>query len=313
MIVFVLVEAVLIYSIFKYRMKSEDDIPQQTHGNHKLEITWTVIPLILLAILMVPTIDALFYASDAPSSAKDEYTLEAIGHQWWFEFRYPNPNNPEEEIVSANEVYIPINEPIKINLESVDVIHSFWVPKLAGKVDMVPSEGNYMWFQADEPGEYYGQCAEYCGTSHANMKFKVIAVEKSDFDKWLFEQSKPALVSTDPLAEEGSATFKSAGCSGCHALKTVVKKGSKGRVGPNLAHVASRRDLAAGMLDNTDGHGGPVNDGYLQENLRKWIENPEAIKQGNIMSAQAAVYTDPDRTLTEKQLSALVSYLTTLK
>lgn len=313
MIVFVLVEAVLIYSIFKYRMKSEDDIPQQTHGNHKLEITWTVIPLILLAILMVPTIDALFYASDAPKTAKDEYTLEAIGHQWWFEFRYPNPDNPEEEIVSANEVYIPINEPIKINLESVDVIHSFWVPKLAGKVDMVPSEGNYMWFQADEPGEYYGQCAEYCGTSHANMKFKVIAVEKSDFDKWLLEQSKPALVSIDPLAEEGSATFKSAGCSGCHALKTVVKKGSKGRVGPNLAHVASRRDLAAGMLDNTDGHGGPVNDGYLQENLRKWIENPEAIKQGNIMSAQAAVYTDPDRILTEKQLSALVSYLTTLK
>ncbi len=313
MIVFVLVEAALIYSIFKYRMKDEDEIPHQTHGNTKLEITWTVIPIILLAIIMVPTIQVLFYASNAPDTAKDEYTLEAIGHQWWFEFRYPNPANPDEEIVTANEVYIPINEPVKINLESVDVIHSFWVPKLAGKVDMVPSEGNYMWFQADEPGEYYGQCAEYCGTSHANMKFKVIAVEKSDFDKWLLEQSKPALVSTDPLAEEGSETFKSAGCSGCHALKTVVKKGSKGRVGPNLAHVASRRDLGAGMLDNTDGHGGPVNDGYLQENLRKWIENPEAIKQGNIMSAQAAVYTDPDRTLTEKQLSALVSYLTTLK
>jgi cytochrome c oxidase subunit 2 len=313
MIVFVLVEAALIYSVFKYRRKSEDEIPQQTHGNNKLEITWTVIPIILLAIIMVPTIDGLFYASNAPDTAKDEYTLEAIGHQWWFEFRYPNPTNPEEEIVTANEVYIPIKEPIKINLESVDVIHSFWVPKLAGKVDMVPSEGNYMWFQADEPGEYFGQCAEYCGTSHANMKFKVIAVEKSAFDKWLQEQSMPAIISTDPLSEEGASTFKSAGCTGCHALKTVVKKGSKGRVGPNLAHVATRRHLAAGMLDNTDGHGGPVNDGYLQDNLRKWLSDPNSIKQGNIMSAQAAVYTDPDRALTERHLSALISYLTTLK
>ena len=312
MIVFVLVEAVLIYSIFKYRMKNEDDIPQQTHGNHKLEITWTVIPLILLAILMVPTIDALFYASDAPSTAKDEYTLEAIGHQWWFEFRYPNPENSEQEIVTANEVYIPVGYPIAINLESVDVIHSFWVPKLAGKVDMVPNEGNYMWFEADEPGEYYGQCAEYCGESHANMKFKVIAVPEVDFNSWLQYQSQPAIESGDPLALDGADAFKDAGCSGCHALKTVVKKGSKGRVGPNLAHLASRQDLAAGMLDNSNPDGS-VNDSYLQENLRKWIQDPNSIKPGNIMSAQAAVYTDPNKKLTEEQISALVNYLTTLK
>jgi|TARA_B100002003_G_scaffold251882_1_gene298458 cytochrome c oxidase subunit 2 len=312
-IVFVLVEAALVYAIFRFRSKNEEEIPKQTHGNNALEITWTIIPVILLAIIMVPTIQGLFYASNAPSEAKEQYTLEAIGHQWWFEFRYPNPSNQGEEIVTANEVFIPINEPIKINLGSVDVIHSFWVPKLAGKVDMVPSVENYMWFQADEPGEYFGQCAEYCGTSHANMKFKVLAVTQPEFDIWLSNQAKQAVTSSDPLALEGAAMFKTAGCTGCHSTKTIVKKGSKGRVGPNLAHVASRRQLAAGMMDNTDGHGGVVNDGYLQNNLRAWLEDPSSIKQGNIMSAQAAVYTDPNRALTEAQVSALVSYLTTLK
>lgn len=312
-IVLFLVEAALIYAVFKFKSKNEEEIPKQIHGNNALEITWTIIPVILLAIIMVPTIQGLFYSSNAPAEAKDQYTLEAIGHQWWFEFRYPNPSNTGEEIVTANEVFIPINEPIKINLESVDVIHSFWVPKLAGKVDMVPSEGNYMWFQADEPGEYFGQCAEYCGTSHSNMKFKVIAVTQLEFDTWLLNQTKPAVTSIDPLALEGAATFKSAGCTGCHSTKTVVKKGSKGRIGPNLTHVASRRHLAAGMMDNTDGHGGVVNDGYLQNNLRKWLEEPSSIKPGNIMSAQAAVYTDPNRALSEAQISSLVSYLTTLK
>lgn len=312
-IVFVLVEAALVYMIFKFRMKNEDDVPQQTHGNNTLEVTWTVIPVILLAIIMIPTIQVLFYSSNAPAEAKDEYTLEAIGHQWWFEFRYPNPANPEEEIVTANEVYIPVGEPVKINLESVDVIHSFWVPKLAGKVDMVPSEGNHMWFQADEPGEYFGQCAEYCGTSHANMKFKVIAKSSSDFRAWLSSQASPAIQSTDPLVQEGAAVFKSAGCSGCHAIKPIIKSGAKGRLGPNLTHVASRRHLAAGMMDNTDGQGGVVNDGYLQDNLRQWLQDPNSVKQGNIMSSQAAVYTDPDRSLTEKQISALIAYLTSLK
>ena len=312
LIVTVLVEAALIYAIFKFRRKSDDEMPKQVHGNTRLEILWTVIPAIFLAIIMVPTIQTLFYAAEAPKSALPQHTLEAIGHQWWFEFRYPNPENSEQEIVTANEVYIPVGYPIAINLESVDVIHSFWVPKLAGKVDMVPNEGNYMWFEADEPGEYYGQCAEYCGESHANMKFKVIAVPEVDFNSWLQYQSQPAIESGDPLALEGADAFKDAGCSGCHALKTVVKKGSKGRVGPNLAHLASRQDLAAGMLDNSNPDGS-VNDSYLQENLRKWLQDPNSIKPGNIMSAQAAVYTDPNKKLTEEQISALVHYLTTLK
>lgn len=311
-IVFVLVEAALIYAVFKFRVKNESDVPVQTHGNHTLEIIWTAIPAVLLIILMVPTIQTLFYMYEAPKTTKPEHTLEAIGHQWWFEFRYPDPANADKEIVTANEVYIPVGYPIAINLESVDVIHSFWVPKLAGKTDMVPSEGNFMWFEADEPGEYYGQCAEYCGTSHANMKFKVVAVPEPDFKSWLQAQSNPALESSDPLVQEGAGVFKSAGCTGCHATKTVVNKGTKGRVGPNLAHVGSRRDLAAGMLRNAD-ENGSVNDALLQKNLRVWLENPAEIKPGNLMSSGAQVYTDPDKKLTEEQISQLVHYLSSLK
>ena len=310
-VVFVLVEAALIYALVKFRRRSEEYVPKQVHGNTRLELLWTIIPAIVVIGFSVASIDALFYSADVPKD-KPSVTLEAIGHQWWFEFRYPSPDDPESEVVTANEVYIPVGIPVRINLESVDVIHSFWVPKLAGKVDMVPSEGNHMWFQADEAGEFFGQCAEYCGTSHAGMKFKVVAVSPTEFDKWLSDQSAPAVESEDPLALEGSKVFKSAGCSGCHALKTIARSGSKGRVGPNLAHVASRRHLAAGMMDSSDGAGN-VNDAYLQENLRKWLENPSEIKPGNIMFSQAAVYTDPDKSLTERQISALVAYLTSLK
>ena len=311
-IVFVLVEAALIYAVFKFKVKNESDVPVQTHGNHTLEIIWTAIPTVLLIILMVPTIQTLFYMYEAPKTTLPEHTLEAIGHQWWFEFRYPDPTNSEKEIITANEVYIPVGYPVAINLESVDVIHSFWVPKLAGKTDMVPSEGNFMWFQADEPGEYYGQCAEYCGTSHANMKFKVIAVPEPDFKSWLQAQSNPALELSDPLVQEGAGVFKSAGCTGCHSIKTIVNKGSKGRVGPNLAHVGSRRDLAAGMLRNSD-ENGSVNDALLQKNLRTWLENPAEVKPGNLMSSGAQVYTNPDKKLTEEQISQLVHYLSSLK
>ena len=144
------------------------------------------------------------------------------------------------------------------------------------------------------------------------MRFRVVAVPENEFNDWLIYQSTPATESADPLALEGKEVFKTAGCSGCHALKTVVNKGSKGRIGPNLAHVASRRHLAAGVLTNSE-DGGLVNDFYLQENLRNWIQDPNSIKPGNIMAAQGVVYTNPDRKLTEREISALVGYLTTLK
>jgi len=325
-VVFLLVEGILIYSALKFRRKKDSPLPKQIHGNHKLEIVWTVIPGIVVLIFSILSINTLMYAADVPKDAEgnlgNHKSLHAIGHQWWFEFRYPHPNDDSQQVVLANEVYIPVGIPVRIELDTVDVIHSFWVPKLAGKVDMVPKpkdrngvkDNNYMWFEASEPGIYFGQCAEFCGASHANMKFKIMAVTPSEYDAWLMTQIEPAAEWPDPLAKEGADVFKSAGCSGCHSLKPVAKIGSKGRLGPNLTHVASRTHLAAGMLNNTISlNTTTINDAYLQENLRDWITNPASIKPGNLMSAQATVYTDPDKALTESQISALIAYLTTLK
>jgi cytochrome c oxidase subunit 2 len=325
-VVFILVEGLLIYSVIKYRRKKNSILPNQVHGNHKLEIIWTIIPAVIVLVFSILSINTLIFAADIPKDSEGNYenhkSLHAIGHQWWFEFRYPNPNDESQQVVLANEVYIPVGIPVKIELEAVDVIHSFWVPKLAGKVDMVPKpkdlngykNNNYMWFEASESGVYFGQCAEFCGLSHANMKFKVIAVNPSEYDSWLMSQMEPAVKWNDPLVKEGSEIFKSAGCSGCHSLKPVAKVGSKGRLGPNLTHLASRTHLAAGMLNNTTGvNTTVVNDAYLQKNLRAWITDPASIKPGNIMSAQAAIYNNPDKELTEAQISALVAYLTTLK
>tara|TARA_Y100000996_G_scaffold414716_1_gene406469 strand:+ start:3624 stop:4760 length:1137 start_codon:yes stop_codon:yes gene_type:complete len=325
-VVFVLVEVLLIYAAIKYRSKKDSPLPNQVHGNHKLEFIWTIIPAIVVLIFSVLSINTLMYAADVPKDSEgnrgEHVALQAIGHQWWFEFRYPNPNDESQEVVLANEVYIPVGIPVRIELDSVDVIHSFWVPKLAGKVDMVPKpkdingdkDLNHLWFEASEVGVYFGQCTEFCGASHANMRFKVIAVSPTDYDTWLLNQTKPAIEWNDPLVLEGASVFKSAGCSGCHSLKPTANTGAKGRLGPNLTHLASRTYLAAGLLNNTaDVDTNIVNESYLQENLRAWIADPASIKPGNLMASQGAVYTDPDRALTESQISALVAYLITLK
>ena len=325
-VVFILVEALLIYSAIKYRRKDAEGLPNQVHGNHKLEFIWTAIPAVVVLVFSILSINTLFFAAEVPKDSEGNLgthvQLQAIGHQWWFEFRYPNPNDESQEVVLANEVYIPVGVPVRIELDSVDVIHSFWVPKLAGKVDMVPKpkdidgnkDLNHMWFEATEPGVYFGQCTEFCGASHANMRFKVIAVSQPEYDSWLMNQTEPAAEWNDPLVKEGAAVFKSAGCSGCHALKPTAKAGSKGRLGPNLTHLASRTYLAAGLMNNTDDiDTTDINEAYLQENLRAWIADPASIKPGNLMAAQGAVYNDPDRALTESQISALVAYLMTLK
>ena len=309
--VFILVEGILLYAAVRYRRRPGQGLPNQTHGNTPLEIAWTIVPTILIMALGIWSVITLYQFDEPPASANNVLHVNVTGHQWWFEFEYEDAG-AGKRIVTANELKIPVDRAVRLTLESDDVLHSFWVPKLAGKTDMVPGEGNYMWFEADVPGEYYGQCAEYCGTSHANMKFKVIAVSEPDFKSWLQVQSNPALESSDPLVQEGAGVFKSAGCTGCHATKTVVNKGSKGRVGPNLAHVASRRDLAAGMLRNSDDNGS-VNDAILQKNLRTWLQDPNEVKPGNLMSSGAQVYTDPDKKLTEEQISQLVHYLSSLK
>ena len=295
--VFVTVSIALFYTVLKYRRRSGDPDPPQIHGHTKLEIAWTIIPSIILIVVAVPTVITIFDNANSPEPSA--LTIEAKGHQWWFEFTYPHPEEPDKKVVTANELHIPVDEVVNVNLESKDVIHSFWIPKIAGKVDMVPNHTNTIWIKADETGEYYGQCAEFCGVAHAKMKFRVIVQTKEQFEAWLKVQALPGLESADPLAVEGRNLFEGdARCWTCH--KVEGSKRSRGTTGPNLTHFGSRNHLAAGVIENT------------QDNLRKWIQDPESIKQGTIMYRDAQVYTDPDKSLTESQVSALVAYLASL-
>ena len=344
LVVFVAVEAALIYMVIKFKRRDDSD-PAQTHGNTRLEITWTVAPVIVLIVAAVPTVQGIFYADAgrfvAADSTVQALEVDVIGHQWWFEFRYPHPTNAGEQVAVANEMYVPVGEPVVFLLDSVDVIHSFWVPKLAGKVDMIPNNDNKMWFEAYAPGEYFGQCAEFCGVSHANMRFKVVAVARDEFDRWLLHQANPAAEPSDPLAARGKELFRDAGCSGCHNDRSSVinlrDDGSRipGRTGPILNHVATRLNHL-GMFRNSDvdfedasgrrlyidAQGMPadvttgrsfINESMLQANLKEWITDPESLKPGNLMARDGEPYMDPANELTEGEIDALVAYLMTLK
>ena len=296
--VFIVVEGILIYAAVKFRRKPGDPDPEQTHGNTPLEIGWTVAPALILAVVAVPTVTTIFDNANSPDP--DSLTIDVVGHQWWWEFNYPHPDGSDATTVVSNELHIPVDEVININLDSKDVLHSFWIPKIAGKVDLVPNHPNTMWILAEKPGEYYGQCAEFCGVAHANMRFRVIAHPQEEFDTWLTAQAQDAAVPTDPLAIAGKNLFEGdARCWSCHTVAGSTR--ARGEQGPNLTHVASRGHIAAGIMENT------------QANLRKWLEDPADVKPGNLMARDAEVYNDPARELTEADISALVAYLRGLK
>ncbi|MDP6064483.1 MAG: cytochrome c oxidase subunit II [SAR202 cluster bacterium] len=297
-VVFVVVGTVLAYTTIRFRRKSPDDKPPQTHGNTPMEIGWTIVPVLLLAVVAVPTVLTIFDNANTPEPGA--LTVDAVGRQWWFEFKYPHPTDPDEQVITANELHIPVGEVVNINLASRDVIHSFWIPKIAGKVDMVPNNSNTIWIKSDEAGEFYGQCAEFCGEAHALMKFRVVAQPKAEYDAWLLGQTAPAPNAVEPLAAKGQALFEGndAGCWACHTISGSAK--SRGSVGPNLTHVASRGLIAAGIIEND------------QAGLRSWLTDPCESKPGNTMCTGAAVYNNPDKALDEEQISALVAYLRSL-
>ena len=319
--VFIAMTIILLYTVYKFKRKPEDKIPEQTsldpmgykqhkndslypeqiHGNKKLEIAWTIIPFIILGIIAVPTVLTIFHNTNSPDISKNSITVDVYAHQWFWEFKYTNPNNDSEKITVANEMHIPVGKVVNINLYSDDVIHSFWIPKLAGKVDLMPGNNNHMWIQADEEGIYRGQCAEFCGIAHALMKFRVIAESQQNYEKWLLAQSTEAIESVEPQALEGKQIFESrdAGCWSCHTIRGSSR--SKGKTGPDLTHIATRTHIAAGVIENT------------QKNLTKWIENPNSIKPGTIMATNGQVYNDPDKKLTGPEISAIVAYLRTLE
>lgn len=228
-----------------------------------------------------------------PRDADDNLAVEVIGHKFWWEVRYP-----DDEVVTANEVHIPTGERVRIRLESEDVIHSFWVPALTGKMDLIPGETNETWIETDNPGTYWGQCAEYCGTQHARMRFVVVVHEPAEFDQWLAAQAEPAVEVTDATAaayddpdliRRGREVFMSASCVYCH---TIAGTEATGTFGPDLTHLASREYLAAGTIPNQRGH------------LAGWIVDPQSIKPGSLM---------PGTDISGDDLQALIAYLESLE
>jgi len=285
-VIFVLVTAVLLVALWRFRQRpGEDRIPEQVHGNTRLEIAWTIAPAIILAIIAVPTIALIFDLDREPGP--EALTVRAIGHQWWWEFQYP-----EQNVVTANELHVVVGRPVRIELDSVDVLHSFWVPRLAGKRDVIPGWNNVLTFTPQEVGVFPGQCAEFCGVQHANMKFTVVVQTQEEFDAWIRRQQQPAAVPADPLAAKGREIFLTPAnaCIGCHA---VAGTEAQGKVGPDLTHVGSRQIIAGGVLENTP------------ENLARWLKEPQVVKPGNKMVLP--------REFTDQEIEALVAYLMSLK
>ena len=286
--VFFAVEGLMLFIMYRFRERRghEGELPVQTHGNTRLEVGWTILPAALLAFLTIPTIDTIVDLSRRPD---DALHVRVIAHQWWFEFRYAGPNNTE--IITANEMHIPVRRRVLLTIESSDVIHSFWVPNLAGKQDAVPGHSNDIWLNARDPGVYSGQCAEFCGESHAVMRFLVIAEPQDAFDRWLADQARPATTPLSGSAARGAEVFLGNACIGCHAIGGT---NAQGRTAPDLTHFGSRSTIAANRLPNTP------------EELERWIRNAPAVKPGAKMPVWEGVLSDAD-------IKAIVDYLESLK
>jgi cytochrome c oxidase subunit 2 len=282
-VVFVLVQGLIVVAIVKFRARPDSPEPQQIHGNTRLEVGWTLVPALILLAVAVPTIKTIFDLAKTPANPVN---VTVIGHQFWWEYRYTDLG-----VVTANELRMPAGRPVELTLNSVDVIHSYWIPPLGGKTDVVPGRNNHMHLEADKPGEYLGQCTEFCGASHANMRAKAIAMTPGDFDAWVAGQRAAAATPADgTVAADGMALFATKGCSGCHTVQGV----SAGVVGPNLTHIASRTTFAGSIFDRNDA------------NLRKWLTNPQAEKPGNAMKI-------PGAPLTPDEITKLIGYLDSLR
>jgi cytochrome c oxidase subunit 2 len=320
--VFILVEGALLYAIFRFRGKPNDPEPRQIHGNTTIEIVWTVIPALILAAIAVPTVKGIFQTNAIPGP--DALKVQVIGHQWWWEFRYPDLN-----ITTANEVHIPVGQTVSFRMSTGDVVHSFWPARFAGKRDVFPNRETRIWFKAEQAGEYPGQCAEFCGIQHGRMAFRVKAQTPEEFQTWVSHMQtlgpKPAKAaaapaadsvrtasagakvqgqqqapspkdsaaagqaaapSADPAYAAGEKLFLAKGCVGCHSLNAV--DAPKGMIGPNLANVGARSYIGAGSFKNTD------------ETLARWIQNPQAMKEGVLM---------PNLGVKPDEARSLVAYL----
>jgi len=283
-LVFAIVVVAFILALFVFSTRVGEAAPASTASSDLgLEIAWTLGPVLILLMISVPTIRTIFRSQPAVPPA-GALVIKVVAHQWWWEFDYPDGAK------TGNELHIPVNRPIRLSLESPDVIHSFWVPQLGGKRDVVPGQINELTFVATVVGMYPGQCAEFCGLSHANMRFRTFVDSPEDFAKWDRDQlaGPVATPTSNQLASDGAKVFADSPCTTCHMIQGV----SKGYIGPDLTHFGGRTTLAAGVLQNTPA------------NVAKWIEDPQAIKPGANM---------PPLLLPGPKLNALVAYLESLK
>jgi cytochrome c oxidase subunit 2 len=280
-VILVIVVGMIGYGLIFFRHKPGSADPAPHFGNRKLEITWTIGPMLIILWLFAMTVSGM-RESDPPVNREPD--LIVIGHQWWWEVRYPHTG-----VVTANEIHIPVGQHWLVRMESADVIHDFWVPALARKIQMVPGQTNHIWLEANVPGTYGGNCAEYCGAEHSWMRFVVIAESPVSFDVWLREQETPAALPAADSAENGLKIFQTLTCINCHSIRGVSNVGA---AAPDLTHVAGRQFLGAGVLSNTE------------TNLFRWLKNSQNIKPGCFM---------PNLKLTDAQAGALTGYLETLK
>src|ERR1700724_2378587 len=280
--IFVVVFTLLAYSVVKFRKRTNDDgrEPPQVYGSNQVELAWTVIPVLIVVALFMATARVI---ADVQKTGRPDNAIEVIviGHQFWWEYRYPGLN-----VVTANELHLPVGEPAFLTLLSGDTDHSFWVPRLAGKTDLIPNHPNKMWIEPRETGLYLGQCAQYCGTQHAKMLLRIYVQSREEFDRWIQEQA--AVAHTGDSSSEGRRIFERTACINCH---TVAGTAANGRFGPDLTHLMSRETIGSGIAPNTP------------ENLRRWIQRPDAVKPGSLM---------PPMGLTDQQLSAVMAYLASL-
>ncbi len=318
--VFVLVEGALLYIVIRYRRRPGQPRPPQIHGHTALEVTWTIVPTALILGLGIWSVFTLFELDQPPTDQGDILEVTVVGHQWYFEFEYPDADGNGKRVTTANELKIPVDRPVSFTLESDDVLHSFWVPKLGGKVDVVPTRQNTLWLMADSdqidqplPATYYGQCAELCGIAHAQMRFRVTVMSEEDYQDWVRDYSPPSALT--PVSQQGQTLF-AIHCSLCHSidgpeLESVAQArldqfltGAENAAvpGPNLTDLRTRGTLAAGITDLT------------VENLRAWIKNPEEIKPGNYMYSNALLYDEGgDATLSDTEIDAIIEYLLNLR
>jgi cytochrome c oxidase subunit 2 len=289
--IFVVVEGILIYAIVRFRRRGAaagvtGAEPPQVYGSKPIEIAWTAAPALIVFVLVLVSARTQWEVDrdpPAPQAGDNALFVTVVGRQWWWEYRYTHYNGRELRFITANELHVPAGSgemarSVYLTLESADVCHSFWVPRLAGKMDLIPGRTNHLWFQCAKPGLYLGQCAEYCGTQHAGMLLRVHVDPPEEFAEWLDRQEQPAV--DDPSLAEAKKVFLAQSCVNCHRVRGTAAQGT---YGPDLTHLKSRETLATGLFKNTP------------ENLRMWVNDPQKLKAGCLMPAFGLLAREQDQ------------------